>query len=1090
MRSGRPQGAHDLGGEVAIAAKERDDGRLAERPDRVVRIEAAGLKVPLRGSHKVAALERPNRPDAAQLRLEVRLRGDASLGPALDLGDFGVSGQTAFDQEQDQEPDEEEPLLFAGRLVERGAELPACPFPFAGLDGPDARVADEHRDAKAVSEAARERQAIPRDLEGRPRVVDRERPAEIDARPDLVVKEAVSLGEAQAGLEAADPFVFSTNTGQRNPPRHERIGDEVHAVQVLRDLEGAVRGGHRRIEIHLPEHLEAGQLAEQRGVPRVLAEVGELRCGIVDKGQRGVEAETAEHRVAKAPGDPCRAASIAGDPEQLDRARQEPLGLLVDAAGRRGRPGSLEQRRAIDRLRGHVERVAVEAERLLLGAERHGAVPRRPERDPRLRRERVGLRAIGGVPIRGQVVRGERARELLVHERLEVTGRREVARLSVAAGKRGVGDLADERLDERELAALCGTRVDVPHHQLAADQGEEPALHLARVDRGDRREAIHREGVADDRRSLEERAIGRIEGVEPGGDQRVEGLRDRDVRQVADGPVDAVGRLQRALRNEHPHDLDRIQGDPVGPPDDPRGSVRREPGHQAGEERPHRLGRERLEGKAREVALAGAPVRPCLEQLRPRKRDHVDRHPPAPVHEVIDEREQPAVCPLEVLEDHHDRVHGRDPLEIRAPRGEEPILAAGKRLADPEQGEQRSLHPAALLLVRDPARDRLADPGTRRRLVVGLRQPGAHADHLAERPERDPAPIRRRAPVVPVDGLDQAVDVLQELPGEPALADAALAGDRDEPHAAVPRRRVVEVLEQPQLVVSPHERSLDRPRATAPTPLGDHAQGAPGGHGRRLPLEKLVARLLERDRPGGGVHRRLADEDDVGRRDPLQPARRVDHVAGDHALADRPDRHGRLAGHDPDPRADLGSQPAHLADNLQGRAHGPLRVILVAGRRTPDGHDGIADELLDRAAVAPHDPAREVEVAREEVADLLRVAVFGERREAHQVREQHGDDPAFGDRGCRGRRRECRGRRAGEAGAALAAEPGGRRVGRAAGRASRRQRRPTLEAELAPRVVLRAAGGTGHQNHPPWLPEEGRVDHDGNGGVIRSGSSG
>ena len=35
----------------------------------------------------------------------------------------------------------------------------------------------------------------------------------------------------------------------------------------------------------------------------------------------------------------------------------------------------------------------------------------------------------------------------------------------------------------------------------------------------------------------------------------------------------------------------------------------------------------------------------------------------------------------------------------------------------------------------------------------------------------------------------------------------------------------------------------------------------------------------------------------------------------------------------------------------QGGAHGPLRIVLVDDRRTEDRNDGVADELLDRAAV-------------------------------------------------------------------------------------------------------------------------------------------
>ena len=62
----------------------------------------------------------------------------------------------------------------------------------------------------------------------------------------------------------------------------------------------------------------------------------------------------------------------------------------------------------------------------------------------------------------------ERARQLVVAQPLEVAGGGEVPRPAVAEAQRGVGDLADERLDERVLAALGRARVDLDVDQVAA----------------------------------------------------------------------------------------------------------------------------------------------------------------------------------------------------------------------------------------------------------------------------------------------------------------------------------------------------------------------------------------------------------------------------------------------------------------------------------------------------------------------------------------------------------------------------------------------------------------------------------------------
>ena len=57
------------------------------------------------------------------------------------------------------------------------------------------------------------------------------------------------------------------------------------------------------------------------------------------------------------------------------------------------------------------------------------------------------------------------------------------------------------------------------------------------------------------------------------------------------------------------------------------------------------------------------------------------------------------------------------------------------------------------------------------------------------------------------------------------------------------------------------------------------------------------------------------------------------------------------------------SERLHRVDELEGGADGPFRVVLVGDGRTPDRHDRIADELLDRSPVAADHVASNVEVA-------------------------------------------------------------------------------------------------------------------------------
>ena len=132
---------------------------------------------------------------------------------------------------------------------------------------------------------------------------------------------------------------------------------------------------------------------------------------------------------------------------------------------------------------------------------------------------------------------------------------------------------------------------------------------------------------------------------------------------------------------------------------------------------------------------------------------------------------------------------------------------------------------------------------------------------------------------------------------------------------------------------------------------------------------------------------------------------RVDEVAGDHALALGSDRDRGLAREHAGAGPELLVEAGNSGDEVECGTHGPLRVVLGRRRSAPDGHHSIADELLDGAAVALDDHARDVEVAREELARVLGVPRFGGRREPHQVGEQHRDQSALGSR-C-GRARAC-----------------------------------------------------------------------------------
>jgi hypothetical protein len=64
-------------------------------------------------------------------------------------------------------------------------------------------------------------------------------------------------------------------------------------------------------------------------------------------------------------------------------------------------------------------------------------------------------------------------------------------------------------------------------------------------------------------------------------------------------------------------------------------------------------------------------------------------------------------------------------------------------------------------------------------------------------------------------------------------------------------------------------------------------------------------------------------------------------------------------------------ESSEMVPHLGGRADCSKRVVLVYARQSEDGHDRVADVLLDRPAVALERGSHLVEVARHDLADRL-----------------------------------------------------------------------------------------------------------------------
>jgi hypothetical protein len=454
----------------------------------------------------------------------------------------------------------------------------------------------------------------------------------------------------------------------------------------------------------------------------------------------------------------------------------------------------------------------------------------------------------------------------------------------------------------------------------------------------------------------------------------VQRLRHRQLSQFAGGDVDVARAAKESLVEQHAHRLDRVQRHALGTREDTVARVARKPRNETLEQLRDRIVAQRLERERRRVARR-RPVWMAVVHVGPRERDNEQLVVARPLEQVLDELEQRRVGPLHVLEHEHDGMLLRQPLEEEAPRAEEVFLLAHLPvLLETEQVCEARLDPLPLLVVEDELGETGGELLARGACVLAFGDVEAFARHLRQRPVRDAVAVREAAAAVPVRELGEAVQVLVEFPREARLADAGDAEDGDEVRAALLGGGVVELLDEPELAVAADERRLEALGAAAPADAGGDAQRAPERDLLGLALQVERACVLVHDRGLARAPRRLADEHRAGLRRRLHARGGVDEVAGDETLTRGAERHRGFAREDARSCAQARVERCDGFDEIERRANGAFGVVLARGRRAPHRHDCVADELLHHAAIASDDEARGVEVAREETADVLRVA--------------------------------------------------------------------------------------------------------------------
>ena len=309
---------------------------------------------------------------------------------------------------------------------------------------------------------------------------------------------------------------------------------------------------------------------------------------------------------------------------------------------------------------------------------------------------------------------------------------------------------------KRVLAALGRARIGLVRQELLAREIEQARLQRCDLGATHCRERREREALAQDRGVLQQRTVLRTEGVQTGGDERVEGLRDLKLAELARPP-------RRRPRRSAGH---------LGPR--ASGSSRR---RTAARLRPaptivpttSSLAPGAIRARGRAIAPSASGSRCNATKLRWPAPQFGRRSTSSGRASVIDQDR--------LVRDHSstDSMKSSSPVSAHcrssntittvplslirsknvSPGSEQLLPAAGRTLAEAQQEREARLEPVALLVVGHvlgDGRRELAAGDTRR---IGLGDAGTHPHHLAERPERDAVAVGGAAALMPPDVSDR-----------------------------------------------------------------------------------------------------------------------------------------------------------------------------------------------------------------------------------------------------------------------------------------------------------------------------------------------
>ena len=241
-------------------------------------------------------------------------------------------------------------------------------------------------------------------------------------------------------------------------------------------------------------------------------------------------------------------------------------------------------------------------------------------------------------------------------------------------------------------------------------------------------------------------------------------------------------------------------------------------------------------------------------------------------------------------------------------------------------------------------------------------------------------------------------DHLQCLRDQARLPDTSGAEHGEEVARALTHGAGVRISEEGELAIAAHHVRVEAPSMSECA--RHHLEQSVRQHPIALSLHDQRLERVGANRIARELERLFSDQDLPRRRRAFETLRHHDDVAADERVVGA----ARIAGDhlsavDAKANLDVGAvrtleldvQRLDRLSKIDGGAEGTKRVVLVQHGHPEDGHDGVADELLDPAAVPLESRTRLLVVRQHHAAETLGILAVAECRRARHVAEQHRD---------------------------------------------------------------------------------------------------